>query len=155
MAAPVAGQSLVIDGVVEGSKWTVTTPDSQTHAIVGVKEDQQAADAQAAKADAKLIWPLARLAGGYRFESEDGKIIWSAVNVPAADLKVAMVDPTMIAQAAERLGVKHYASTSDFLVDDGNRRFGRSVWHYVLIALIAAMILEPVVQQRRGKPVVA
>jgi len=155
MAAPVAGQPLVIDGVVEGSKWTVTTPDSQTHGIVGVKEDQQAADDQAAKADAKLIWPLARIAGGYRFESEDGKIIWSAVNVPAADLKVAMVDPTTIAQAAERLGVKYYASTSDFLVDDGNRRFGRSVWHYVLIALIAAMILEPVVQQRRGKPVAA
>jgi len=155
VAAPVAGQPLVIDGVAEGSRWTVATPDSQTHAIVGVKEDRQAADDQRAEADAKLVWPLARLAGGYRFESEDGKIIWSAVNVPATDLKVAMVDPTLIAQAAERLGVKYHASTSDFLVDDGNRRFGRSVWHYVLLALIAAMILEPVVQQRRGKPVTA
>jgi hypothetical protein len=155
VAAPVAGQPLVIDGVAEGSRWTVATPDSQTHAIVGVKEDRQAADDQRAEADAKLVWPLARLAGGYRFESEEGKIIWSAVNVPATDLKVAMVDPTLIAQAAERLGVKYHASTSDFLVDDGNRRFGRSVWHYVLLALIAAMILEPVVQQRRGKPVTA
>ena len=150
--APVAGQPLVVDGVAEASKWTLTTPDAQTHGIVGVQEDHAASsDNQAAEVDAKLIWPVARLAGGYRFESEDGKIVWSAVNVPAADLKVAMVDPTMIAQAAERLGVKYYASTSDFLVDDGNRRFGKSVWHYVLIALIAAMILEPVVQQRRGK----
>lgn len=162
MAAAVAGQPLVIDGVVDGSRWTVTTPDGQTHGIVAATEDQQqpddritnsdtAVNQNSTQTDANLVWPAARSAGGYRFESEDGQIVWSAVNVPAADLKPAMVDSTVIAQAAEKLGVKFYSSTSNFLLDDGNRRFGRSVWHYVLIALIAAMILEPVVQQRRGK----
>jgi len=153
-----AGEPLTIDAVAEGSRWTVTTPDNQTHGIVATIETQtqdDQPDGTDTPTDAKLIWPAARLAGGYRFESEDGQIVWSAVNVPATDLKVAKVDPPVIAQAAERLGVKYYASTSDFLVDDGNRRFGKSVWHYVLIALIAAMILEPVVQQRRGKPAAA
>jgi len=154
----VAGEPLTIDAVAEGSRWTVTTPDNQTHGIVATIETQtqdDQPDPTDTPTDAKLIWPAARLAGGYRFESEDGQIVWSAVNVPATDLKVAKVDPPVIAQTAERLGVKYYASTSDFLVDDGNRRFGKSVWHYVLIALIAAMILEPVVQQRRGKPAAA
>lgn len=158
VAIVVAGESLTVDTVAEGSRWTVTTPDDQTHGIVATQENQpqgDQADPTVTSTDAKLIWPAARLAGGYRFESEDGQIVWSAVNVPAADLKVAKVEPSVIAQAAERLGVKYYASTSDFLVDDGNRRFGKSVWHYVLIALIAAMILEPVVQQRRGKQVTA
>lgn len=161
VATVVAGQPLAIDGVAEGSRWTVTTPDGQTHGIVAANDNQpqddQAtnagapADPTATPTDAKLIWPAARLAGAYRFESEDGEIVWSTVNVPAADLKPTMIDPTVISQAAERLSVNYYASTSDFLVDDGNRRFGRAVWHVVLIALIAAMILEPVVQQRRGK----
>jgi hypothetical protein len=166
VAAPLAGQPLVVDGVVDGSRWTLTTPDGQTHSIVGGSGvdpqsagnsvgDEVTTDLQAAAVSSKLVWPVVRLAGGYRFEAEDGQVIWAAVNVPPTDLKPIMVTADVVQQAAERLGVRHYAATSDFLVDDGNRRFGRSIWHLVLVALIAAMVLEPVVQQRRGRSVVA
>lgn len=166
VVAPLAGQPLVIDGLVDGSRWTLTTPDGQTHSLVASSVidpqsassgvgDQVSADLQATDETSKLVWPVARSAGGYRFEAEAGQVIWAAVNVPPTDLKPAMVTADVVQQAAERLGARHYAATNDFLVDDGNRRFGRSIWHLVLVALIAAMVLEPVVQQRRGKSVAA
>jgi hypothetical protein len=162
-ANPVAGEPITITGVLPDSRWTVTTPDGQTQILVaGNVPDASIPNASARAAAGEplvapsttLALPVAKTAGAYRFET-DGKVTWAGVNVPDVDLKPEAVDPQLHQQAAERLGATFHRSTDAFLADDANRRFGRGIWRLVLVALLAAMILEPVIQQRRAKPMVA
>jgi len=157
-ATPVAGEPITISGVLPESRWTVTTPDGQTQVLVaGSPQDESNRDASEQPLGATtstLVLPVAKSAGAYRFETDD-KVIWSGVNVPDVDLKPDAVDPQVHQEAAERLGATFHRSTEDYLADDANRRFGRGIWRLVLVALLAAMILEPVLQQRRAKPVLA
>ena len=154
----VAGEPITISGALPDSRWTMTAPDGQTQILVAGNgqdaPDRDATDQPLDATTATLVLPVAKTAGAYRFET-DGQVTWAGVNVPDVDLRPDAVDPQLHQQAAERLGATFHRSTEDFLADDANRRFGRGIWRLVLVALLAAMILEPVIQQRRAKPVLA
>lgn len=93
-------------------------------------------------------------AGIYRFESGNEQTMhsaYSAVNVPEADLKRAPADAAVRSDAAARIGATRYQSASAYQDDDSARRFGRGVWRYLLLALLAAMVAEPLLQQRGAK----
>ncbi len=148
-----AGEAIVLPDVAPGSRWTVTTPEGQSFAVQAEQAEPTGADEPQEPASkpshARLVWPSARLAGSYRFAGSDGEVIWTTVNVPDADLKAGAAEPAVRQEAARQMGATLYQSVDEYLVEDANRRFGRGIWHYVLIALLAAMILEPIVQQSR------
>lgn len=131
-----AGEPLVITGVGPEGEWTVITPDAKSHRL---------------QPESNLVWTDTSQAGAYRFESPSGEIIWSAVRVPDADLKPAIVDRETRQLAAERLGATLHASLDEYLTADASRRFGRGIWKYLLAALVVALILEPIVQQYRSR----
>src|SRR5690606_27564936 len=87
-----AGEAIVIRDVATGSRWTVTTPDGQSFAVPVEQADSAVSaggetppDSGAEPTGERLVWPSTRLAGGYRFSSADGQVIWTAVSIPAAD----------------------------------------------------------------------
>ena len=145
-----AGEAIVMGDVEAAGRWTVTTPDGQSFALQA--EAAEAVDPQASDVslgEPRLVWPSTRLAGGYRFSADDGQVVWATVSIPAADLKPAAVEPEVRQEAARQMGATLYRSVDEYLVEDANRRFGRGIWQSVLIALLAAMIIEPIVQQSR------
>ena len=145
-----AGEPIVIGDVEAAGRWTVATPDGQSLPLQA--EAAEAVDPQASDVslgEPRLVWPSTRLAGGYRFSADDGQVVWATVSIPAADLKPAAVEPEVHQEAARQMGATLYRSVDEYLVEDANRRFGRGIWQYVLIALLAAMIIEPIVQQSR------
>lgn len=121
----------------ETGQWRVTTPTGENHSLT--------AD------DETLSFVETDVAGTYRFESENQQIIYSAINVPEADLKRTPADVEVRSEAAKRIGASRYDSVSAYQDDDSTRRFGRGVWRYLLLALLAAMIAEPFLQQRGAK----
>ena len=169
-ASVAAGQPITLLVDSAGSRWSVTTPDGRTQRLIAAdaqdvsaaRQSQDEADREvrisssagdelqsAGAKTGRLVWQATNRAGAYRFTSEDGEAIWAAVNVPAADLRPTLADVATRRAAAERLAARYHESLDAFLVDDSNRRFGRGIWQYLLIAVLAALILEPVVQQRR------
>ncbi len=144
-----AGEAIVLRGIDAASRWTVTLPDGQSFAL---QAEAAAADDSAtapSQADGRLVWPATRLAGSYRFSSSDGQVIWTTVSVPVADLRTAEVEPAVVQEAAQQIGATLYDSVEDYLSEDANRRFGRGIWQFVLIALLAALVIEPLIQQSR------
>lgn len=131
-----AGEPLVLTGVGPDGEWSVSTPDNKSHRF---------------KPETSLVWTDTSQAGAYRFESPSGEVIWSAVRVPDADLKPAIVDRETRELAAARLGATLHDSLDEYLAADASRRFGRGIWKYLLAALVIAMVLEPVVQQYRSR----
>ena len=117
--------------------WTVTTPTGETLPIK--------------QTDGRVVWANTVSAGTYRFTSEDGRFAYAAVSVPEQDLKIADAADSVLADAAKRIGANRYDSVSAYQSDDSNRRFGRGIWRFVLLALLAAMIIEPILQQRGAK----
>lgn len=117
--------------------WTVTTPAGKSM--------------PAAVDDGKLRFGETDLVGIYRFESSAGRVFHSAINVPDTELKRTPADPAVREDAAKRIGATRYASVDAYTADDSTRRFGRGIWRYMLLALLAAMILEPVIQQRGAR----
>jgi hypothetical protein len=158
VVTPSAGEPIVIDlpktmetsGDVAGAKkpddkqtdgaeltWTVTTPAGKTMPAASDKE--------------KVRFGETDLVGIYRFESSDGQVVYSAINVPEAELKRTPSDSAVRDDAAKRVGATRYATLEAYSSDDSTRRFGRGIWRYMLLALLAAMILEPVIQQRGAR----
>lgn len=141
IATPSAGEPIVVDLATLASEsaepWTATTPDGRAVNVT--------------PRDGILRLGETDLAGIYRFESSDLLVFHAAVNVPEADLKRTPSDPAVRETAAKSIGATRYSSPEAFRDDDSTRRFGRGIWRYVLLALLAAMIIEPVLQQRGGK----
>ncbi len=154
-----AGEAISLRDVAAGNGWTVTTPDGQSFAVPAESaasaepaasaggEEPREPDAEIAAS--RLVWPSTRLAGSYRFFSSEGEVFWTAVSIPAADLKPAAGEPDIRQEAARQMGATLYRSIDEYLAEDANRRFGRGIWQYVLLALLAAMIIEPMIQQSR------
>lgn len=148
-----AGEPIVLRNVARDSQWTVSTPDGQIFALTAEPavatdtDEEQPSEDQSL--EGRLMWPSARLAGSYRFSSSDGQVSWATVNVPAADLNLAAVERAVRYEAARQMGATLYESVDAFLADDANRRFGRGIWQYVLMALLAALVIEPMIQQSR------
>ncbi len=136
---PQVGESIVIDLPDEpaGGEWTVTKPDGITESL--------------AATSAKLVYPNVPLAGLYRFESPTGAAIYASANIAQADLKLTSVPPGVRDDAAKRVGAVHYASATAYQDDESTKRFGRGVWRWLLLALLAVMILEPFLQQRSAR----
>lgn len=144
-----AGQPLTLSGVAPGSRWTVTTPTGRSETVTASTADEAGGVGDQA---GRLRWTATSRAGAYRFaadDDDDQRVIWAAVNVPEADLRPELAEPATRLRAAEQLGARSHRSVEAFLTDDANRRFGRGIWQYLLAALVAAMLLEPVIQQRR------
>lgn len=141
IATPSAGEPIVVDLATIASEsaeaWTATTPDGRAVNVT--------------PRDGILRLGETDLAGIYRFESSDSLVFHAAVNVPEADLKRTPSDPAVRDTAAKSIGATRYSSPEAFRDDDSTRRFGRGIWRYVLLALLAAMIIEPVLQQRGGR----
>ena len=117
--------------------WMVTTPTGDTLTVK--------------PAENRLIFTDTVSAGTYRFESNDGRFAFAAVNVPEQDLRIADAVDSVRSDAAKRMGATRYESVSAYQNDDSTRRFGRGIWRYMLLALLAAMIFEPILQQRGAK----
>lgn len=141
IATPAAGEPIVVDLATIASEsaepWTATTPDGRAVNVT--------------PRDGILRLGETDLAGIYRFESNDSQVFHAAVNVPEADLKRTPSDPAVRDTAAKSIGATRYSSPEAFREDDSTQRFGRGIWRYVLLALLAAMIIEPVLQQRGGR----
>jgi hypothetical protein len=162
---PAAGEPLVMRGLEPELTWTVTPPDGTPRALAAKRDpgvspasgNNAAATAgdTAAQGDPVAVpavtWADTSLAGPYRFEAGSDEIAWGAVRVPDADLKPGIVDQRTRRLAAQRLGATFHPSLDAFLGDDSNRRFGHGIWKYLLIALIAAMVIEPLIQQYRSR----
>ncbi len=162
---PAAGEPLVMRGLEPELTWTVTPPDGTPRALAAKRDpgvspasgNNAAATAgdTAAQGDPVAVptvtWADTSQAGPYRFEAGSDEIAWGAVRVPDADLKPGIVDQRTRRLAAQRLGATFHPSLDAFLGDDSNRRFGRGIWKYLLIALIAAMVIEPLIQQYRSR----
>jgi len=117
--------------------WMVTTPTGNTLTIKPAED--------------RLLFTDTVSAGTYRFESNDGRFAFAAVNVPEQDLRIADAVDSVRSDAAKRMGATRYESVSAYQSDDSTRRFGRGIWRYMLLALLAAMIFEPILQQRGAK----
>ncbi len=153
LATPFAGEPIMIDlpdltgSVADGKSkdakkietlaLTVTTPTGEAIAVQAPQD--------------RIVFSKTAEAGVYRFESEDGRVAHSAVNVPAQDLKTIGVTDAVHDDAAKRIGATRYESVSAYQNDDSTLRFGRGIWRYMLMALLAAMIFEPILQQRGAK----
>lgn len=151
------GQPIVFTAAAEEGTWTVTTPPGKSHRVADDAARQSVAESAASTESASessnrtVAWEETHDAGGYRFEAESGEVIWVPVQVPEADRRPAVVEREQRQQAAERLGATYHESLAAYLTADSDQRFGRGIWKYLLVALLAAMILEPVVQQYRGR----
>jgi len=139
-----SGEPIVIDksqlanpAETAPGKWNVTTPDGETIPIEMV--------------DGDLRFGNTDVAGVYRFESDGKATAYAAVNVPEAELKLARVEPSIRQEASKRIGATSHASLAEYQADDSTRRFGRGIWRYLLLALLAAMIVEPFLQQRSAR----
>jgi len=158
---PTAGQPIVFGVAAGDTVWNVTTPDGRSRrweidadAATDRPTPSSVAEGDEPDAAAKglaVVWTDTPDAGGYRFESESGEVVWAAVQVAEADRKPAVVDPETRRDAAGRLGAAYHESVDAYLATDTEQRFGRGIWQWLLIALLAAMILEPFVQQYHGR----
>jgi hypothetical protein len=128
---------LIADKASPSDQWNVTTPLGETIPIT--------------MNDGRLRLDRTHAAGIYRFESDDKVIAYAAVNVPESELKRAAAEPSVRDEAAKRMGSTQYESLTAFQSDDTTRRFGRGVWRYLLLGLLAMMIVEPFLQQRSAR----
>ncbi len=92
-----------------------------------------------------------RQAGVYRIKSGDQTIGFAAIAVPTVDLSLVAAEVSQVDSIAEKIGAVRFAAIDDYLREDSDRRYGRGIWTYFLVALLAVMILEPVVQQRGAR----
>lgn len=128
---------LITDQENPSQQWNVTTPLGETIPIT--------------MNDGRLRFDRTQAAGIYRFESDDKVIAYAAVNVPESELKRAAAEPSVRDEAAKRMGATRYDSLAAFQTDETTRRFGRGVWRYLLLGLLAMMIVEPFLQQRSAR----
>ena len=134
-AVRVAGEPIIIEA--KSGNWTVTTPRGESKITKPV--------------DGTLRFSQTDAAGIYRLQSDDDQIAFASVNVPESELKRIVAEPSTMEDAAKRIGAVRYNSIDAFQQDDSVRRFGRGVWRYLLLGLLAAMIAEPFLQQRGAK----
>ncbi len=118
-------------------KWQVSTPEG---VVVSVPIESN-----------QLKFTGTYASGTYRFSSDQGDVAYSGINVPEAELKLTAVEANVRDDATNRIGAIRYASVTEYQNDDSTRRFGRGIWRYLLIALLAALIIEPFVQQRGAR----
>ncbi|TWT79946.1 hypothetical protein CA13_13570 [Planctomycetes bacterium CA13] len=112
--------------------------------------------------EGQLVWTATQLAGVYRFRrieipvSSDennppGNLIKSTVRVaqvPSEESKLRPVLPGQLAAIAGFLDATVYDRANTLRDAEQTRRYGREIWRWLLVALLVAMILELVVQQR-------
>ncbi len=151
LTTPSAGEPILLDLAAAAEKpvklkkgeaptpppihWTVTAPNGVTSQLDAV--------------DGRLRFTNTNVAGVYRFDGD--RAIYASINVPNADLKRTPAESSVRADAEKRIGATRYDSVSAFQSDDSTKRFGRGVWRYLLLALLAAMIFEPFLQQRGAR----
>jgi len=139
ITTPSAGEPILVAINESDDPWDVTTPAGET--------------AQATVSDGRLRFSNTNVTGVYRFDSKANGAFYSAVNVPEADLKRTPADEILLADVAKRIGATRYESLSAYQSDDSTKRFGRGIWRYLLLALLAALVVEPFIQQRGAKVV--
>ncbi|MGV3486242.1 MAG: BatA domain-containing protein [Planctomycetaceae bacterium] len=121
----------------EPDPWQVMTPAGESYPATVI--------------EGRLQFENTSLAGTYRFDRENHQPVFAAVNVPEVDLKRTPAEAAVRDEAAQRIGATRYASLEAYQTDDSTKRFGRGIWRYLLIALLAAMVIEPFLQQRGAR----
>ncbi|GAA5509477.1 BatA domain-containing protein [Novipirellula caenicola] len=104
----------------------------------------------------ELVWTQTRQAGVYRFrqirpQADGQRVVTSTVRVaevPAEESQLRDTEPERIAAAAEMIGATVHSELDSIVTAEQNRRYGREIWRWFLVALLLAMILEMVVQQQ-------
>ena len=106
--------------------------------------------------DAELLISSTAVGGTYVFRkstpAKEGKPTVTStlrvVEVPADESKLRDVDTARLATAAKLIDANVYTEISDLEDDDRTRRFGREMWRWLLMGLLALMIGELLLQQR-------
>ncbi len=86
--------------------------------------------------------------GLYRLDVEGSDPLFAAVNVPPSELNRAEIETQAREKAVKHLGATVYPSFTEYQSATEEHRFGRGIWTYLLVALLIALILEPLIQQR-------
>jgi len=73
----------------------------------------------------------------------------AADDVPPIESELRDVNPTRLQALAESLQGHVYQDAEAFQTADQTRRFGREVWRWLLVAVLVALIVEVLLQQRR------
>ncbi len=89
-----------------------------------------------------------RRPGVYTMLSPDADTIHFVASTSREESNLETLDGPELTNLAETMGASVVASEADYLEQDRLRRNGREIWKYVLIALLAMMFLELVLQQR-------
>jgi hypothetical protein len=113
----------------------------------------------------RLAWADTRRPGTYRFrrstapEAEEAEPVIAStlrvVDVPEVESQLRDVPAERLSAAAEKLEAGVYTNLADIRGDDQIRRYGREVWRWLLLALLAFLILEMFVQQRLVRSTIA
>tara|TARA_R110002049_G_scaffold2750_2_gene21588 strand:- start:423312 stop:425384 length:2073 start_codon:yes stop_codon:yes gene_type:complete len=71
--------------------------------------------------------------------------------IPASESELRDVNPQRLRALADALGGGVFQDAVSFQAADQTRRFGREVWRWLLLALLAALVMEVLLQQRRWR----
>ncbi|MGB7343016.1 MAG: BatA domain-containing protein [Pirellulaceae bacterium] len=69
------------------------------------------------------------------------------VDVPPIESQLRMAAPDRLAAVADKIDATIFTQLSEIQSDDRTRRFGREIWRWLLLALLAAMVGELFLQQ--------
>jgi hypothetical protein len=108
------------------------------------------------ESDRELLMPSTEIGGTYVFRKtipqKDGNPEISTtlrvVEVPSDESKLRDVESARLIAAAELIDANVYTDIEKLQSDDRTRRFGREMWRWLLIGLLALMIGELLLQQR-------
>ncbi|MDE0865052.1 MAG: BatA domain-containing protein [Rubripirellula sp.] len=108
---------------------------------------------------AELLVPSTTVGGTYVFRKttpvKGGEPVVTStlrvVEVPADESKLRDVDASRLATAAKLIDANVYTDVSELVDDDRTHRFGREVWRWLLVTLLALMIGELLLQQRASR----
>ncbi len=115
-------------------KGVITDPSGNAHQVK-IENDEVRFDATARS-------------GIYRLDIEGRDPLFAGVNVPASELNRAEIEAKAKETATKHLGATVYSNYAQYKSATEEHRFGRGIWTYLLVALLIALVLEPLIQQR-------
>lgn len=89
-----------------------------------------------------------RRPGVYSMTPPDADSIHFVASTSREESDVKTLDEPQLISLAEQMGATVVTSEAAYLEQDRLRRHGREIWEYVLMALLAMMFLELILQQR-------
>jgi hypothetical protein len=92
-----------------------------------------------------------RRPGLYKLEAADGTTRWFAVNAARTESDLTTLTDEQMTQLATQLGADVVTSYGQYAELDATRRYGTEIWQPLLIALLAFMFGELLLQQWMGK----